>query len=132
MKNNFSLEFFEEFKYIDSDNEWKAFDTVFSIDAGGKCKFVSILAHHNTDTNRMDFLIGNFVAAFKLAPNVAVIQESLSVLGGIFSNSKVVFKDIPRSVTEDDLKMVFNFFYLVTFKNFADTTGVQATFPSLR
>lgn len=125
------LEFFGDFKYIEDDNEWKAFHTVFSIGAGGECKFVAILAHHNTTTHTIDLLIGDFVASFKLAPNVAVIQESASYAGGIYSDSKVVFKDLPRSVTEDDLKAIFDFFYIVTYKNFGDMVGVSVNFPSL-
>ena len=79
----------------------------------------------------MDLLIADFTASFKLAPNVAVIQESASYAGGIYSNSKVVFKDIPRDVTEDDLNAVFDFFYVVAFKNFGDLLNVKVVFPNL-
>ena len=97
-------------------NVWKAFHTVFNQGTGEDCKFVSIMAHHNSKDNTIDILIADFKAGFKLAPNIAVIQESKSILGGIYSDSKVVFKDIPRGVTTEDIQTVFDFFILLLLK----------------
>ncbi len=92
---------------------------------------MSILAHHDSAAHTIDLLIANFVASFKLAPNIAVIQKSASYAGGIFSKSEVVFKEMPREVTEEDLEAVFDFFYVVAFKNLGELVGLKIDLPQL-
>jgi hypothetical protein len=113
------------------DNVWKAFNSVYNQGTGENCKFISLMAHHNNTSNTIDILIANFKAGFKLAPNIAVIQESKSILGGIYSDSKIIFQEIPRGVTTEDIQTVFDFFYIVAFKNFADMLEVKVDFPKL-
>lgn len=113
------------------EETWSAYHMLFSMGSGGDCKFVTILAHHNGTSGKIDMLLSDMQASFKLAPDVMVIQESKSVLGGIYSDSKIRLKELPRGVTEDDMKAVFDFFYIVAFKNFADLVGLKVDLPTL-
>ena len=113
------------------EQTWTAYQSVFSVGQNGECKFVTILAHRNETSNKIDFLLSDMKATFKLAPDVLVIQDSKSVLGGIYSDSKIRLQEMPRSLTNDDLKAVFDFFYIVAFKNFADLLGIKVELPPL-
>lgn len=113
------------------EQTWSAYHIVFSQGTGGECKFVSILAHHNSTSNKIDFLLSDMKASFKLAPDVLVIQVSRSIAGGIYSDSKIKLQEMPKSITQDDLKAVFDFFYIVAFKNFADLLGIKVDLPTL-
>ena len=71
------------------EETWSAYHILFSVGTQGDCKFVSILAHHNSTSGKIDLLLSDMQSTFKLAPDVMVIQESRSVLGGIYSDSKI-------------------------------------------
>lgn len=117
----------EEIKWADS-TVWSAFDTLFSIDTQGNVKFASILAARN-DAGNYDFVYTDIKADFKLAPDVLVVKKSLSVLGGIWSDSKDEYQKVPRSLNPEDVQTVVQFFQIVAFKGFAEQFGFKLDFP---
>jgi hypothetical protein len=119
----------EEIKFTDS-SVWSAFDTLFSIDTQGSVKFASILSSRN-DSGSYDFVYTDIKGDFKLAPDVLVVRKSLSVLGGIWSDSKDEYQKVPRSLNPEDVQIVVQFFQIVAFKGFAEQFGFKLDFPKL-
>jgi len=126
----------EETKWVDN-NTWMAFNTIYSVNVGGQTKFCSILIGKtegkkgkNQDT--YDALISDVEATFQLAPNVLVIEKNLSILGGLWADTSIEYKDMPRSITHEDVKAVLEFFTVVAFKGFADQFGISYKMPSFK
>jgi len=101
--------------YMD-EGMWAMNNIMFDIDLGGSTKFTSILGAHDWANGKYNILICDLQTTFKLAPDMMVIEKSLSAAGGIFESKKDVYKKVPRSLTEDDMKAVMNFFFVLTFK----------------
>jgi len=105
-----------------------AYDFLFDINDGGSCKYVSLLIERRAD-DKINWLIADFVADFKLAPNVFVVRKAKSILG-IWSSSKDTFKIVPRGVTDTDLEFVFKWMQCISFKRFAELLGLAAPDPA--
>lgn len=110
-------------------NAWNAFNTLFALKDGGNVKFCSILIARNDEKNTYDFLFTDITAAFKFAPDVLVVSKKLSVLGGLWEDSKDEQISVPRSITQEDVQTVLAFFHIVAFKGFADQLGIKIDFP---
>jgi len=120
--------FLEECKWVES-NIWTAFNTLFSIDKGGNTKFASILISRNDSNDTYDFFYNDIKADFYLAPDTLVVSKKLSVLGGIWEDSKDEYIKVPKSLTTDDISTVLQFFQIVSFKGFAEQLGIKLEFP---
>ncbi|PAA93599.1 hypothetical protein BOX15_Mlig000053g1 [Macrostomum lignano] len=97
--------------------DWNKNDFLFDVNSGGHNAWVTVLSNRNED-GTFNFLIANVRQRFRLAPDVLIIKESKSVLGGIYQSEKYKFHRIPRSITEEDLQALTNFFNIITFKRF--------------
>ena len=117
-------------KFSDS-NTWNAYDMAFDKGDGGNCKFVSLLFNHDTANKKYNIFVADIKAQFDLAPDLAVIAHSKSIAGGIYSADTLEYKEIPASITENDIKNVLSFFKIVSFKNFADMIGLKLDFPEI-
>ena len=60
-----------------------------------------------------------------------VIEKQLSVAGGIWKSSTLKLKYIPATLTEDDIKAVFDFFYFLGIKSMGELLGLSITLPNL-
>lgn len=120
----------QDFEYMD-EQTWTTYKMAFNTNDGGDCKFVAILANRNSTSQKINMLITDVKAGFKLAPNTMVIKEARSYVGGIYSSDITKYQDVDRSITEDELKAVFNFFTVVVFKSFGDAVGINTDFPPL-
>lgn len=120
----------QDFEYMD-EQTWTTYKMVFNTKDGGDCKFVAILANRNSAAQKINMLITDVKAGFQLAPNTMVIREARSYVGGIYSSDITKYQDVDRSVTEDELAAIFNFFTVVAFKNFGDAVGITANLPPL-
>jgi hypothetical protein len=118
----------EESMFTDS-NVWTAFNTLFSVDNGGNTKFCSILVARNDETDKYDFVFTDMKADFKLAPDILVVSKKLSVLGGIWQDSKDEQVRVPKNITAEDIQTVMQFFQIVAFKGFAEQFGIKLEFP---
>ena len=82
-----------------------------------------VLAKHDKVLKKSNWLVADFKASFQLAPNLLVVQEKTSVLGGLWSETSERIVEIPASLTLDQLYIVFEFFEIVTFQRFAEIIG---------
>jgi len=99
---------------------WLASNILFSVEKGGNVKFASILCARNDVKNTYDFVFQDIQSEFKLAPDVMVISNKLSVLGGIWDDTQEQRINVPKSLNTEDITTVMNFFQIVVFKSFAD------------
>lgn len=120
----------EDFKFMDQQT-WTAYEIVYNVDDNGNCKYVAILANRNPEQGKSNFLITNVEAKFKLGTNLMIVKESKSVGGHIYSEEKMKIQEIPRYVTEDDVKSIFEFFNYVAFKNFGGLLGLDIGYPQV-
>ncbi len=111
--------------------EWKVYETVFSMDSEGNCKYLAVMGNKDKATKEFNIIYTNMEASFKLAPDIMIMQESTSILGGLFSESKVVLQELPRGIKLEELKSIFDFFTMIAFKQLADQYQVPATLPQL-
>jgi hypothetical protein len=118
----------EECKWVES-NIWTAYNTLFSINQGGDTKFASILIARNDANDTYDFFYNDIKAEFNLAPNTLVVSKKLSVLGGIWEDSKDEYIKVPKTLTTEDISTVLQFFQIVAFKGFAEQLGIKLEFP---
>jgi len=79
--------------------------------------------------DKYNFIISDVQATFQLSDDMLIVTKSLSVAGGIFSDTKDVIQRIPRNITPDDVKAVLNFFTVISFKNIAENLGVKVDDP---
>jgi hypothetical protein len=116
----------EESSYAET-NIWGCFDIAFSIDKEGKTKFASIFSNRS-ENGKFTYVIIEIVSEFELAKDLLVIEEKLSIMGGLWSDSKIKIKSIPKSLTNDEIKTVFSFFQIVTYKRLAEQFGIKLDF----
>lgn len=108
-----------------TSNIWVVFDITFAINSGAECKYVCVMARHDEINKKTDWLVSDVAATFTLAPDVLIIQQKQSYLGGLFGSSqeKIVLK--PASITKNQLNVVFEFFEVVSFERFAEILNIN-------
>jgi hypothetical protein len=121
----------QDIPYI-RDNMWSAVNTGFSIDNGGKFKFVSILTHKNFKQKEWDLMVTDIDADFFLMPDVWIYEDSLSVLGGIWADTKTREVEKIKGLNTEEVKAIMKFFQIVTFKAFADEYGIDIKWPNMK
>merc|ERR1711871_990329 len=85
---------------------WSEHDTSFTMKAGGQATHFTILANNNQNNSTIDVVFLTLAEQFALAPDVFVITQSHSLLGGIFSTSSIKFKQRPAGITDDQLTFI--------------------------
>ena len=107
-----------------SNQQWNKHDMLFDVNNGGNNRWMTFLSNRAKD-GTYNFLVVNIEQEFMLAPDVLVIEESKSVAGGIYESTKTKHKKVPRNLTSKDLKQLFGFFTVVSFKRFAANMGME-------
>ena len=75
---------------------------------------------------KIDVLFLTIGQEFALADNYFVISESKSILGGIFSSTKLKFKKIPAGISTEQLMFVSDYFSLLAYQQIALAEGITA------
>lgn len=85
------------------------------------------------ETGKIDVLMAFTIADFQLAPNVMVFTETKSVAGGIYSRQRDIYKEVPRSLTRDELEVITTFFQMLGLKSLCQLLGYgdKVEFPKL-
>ena len=110
-----------------TSNVWVVFNVIFSVKEGGNCKFVCVMASHDQENKKTDWLLANVGATFELAPDLMVVQTSHSYAWGAFSESEEKIVTKPASITMKELQVVFEFFEVVAFERFAEILHISST-----
>lgn len=125
---NYSADFDEMIKFIQFfDKEyWSSHDTTFNIGKGGSDTHFTMMANNNQNTSKIDVLFITLSEQFKVAPDVFVMTESHSYLGGIWSTAKIKFDKRPAGITSEQLQFVSQYFLLLAYQEIALAEGLPA------
>lgn len=122
----------EWIKFFDNIT-WSAHNTQFNIGQGGDDSQFTMFARNRQDDMKLDVFFLTCSQSFKKADNYFVISESRSILGGIWSSTKLKFKKIPAGLTDADLMFVSDYFQLLAYQQIALASGMEVppdpTFP---
>ncbi len=110
-----------------TSNVWVVFNVIFSVKEGGNCKFVCVMATHDQENKKTNWLLANVGATFELAPDLMVVQTSHSYAWGAFSKSEEKIVTKPASITMKELEVIFEFFEVVAFERFAEILNISNT-----
>jgi hypothetical protein len=125
-KRNVVKYILEESTYADS-NIWACSDIAFSKEDGAGVKFASIFSNRG-ENGKYTFVIIEIQTEFELAQDILVIEEKLSIVGGIWSESKIKLESTAKSLTQEDVKTIFSFFQIITYKRLAEQFGIKLDF----
>merc|ERR1711933_120609 len=98
-------------------------NTQFSIGKGGSDTAFTMFTRNRQSEQKLDVLFLTCSQEFTKADNYFVISESRSILGGIWSSTKLKFKRIPAGITDQDLMFVADYFQLLAYQQIALASG---------
>lgn len=100
-------------------NEIVIYKVLFNVNSGGDCKYICVMGQRR-ENGETDWLIGDVKAFFNLANDVLIMEKVASEFYGTYEKheSKVLYK--PKSVSDDDLNVLFKYFEVVVFEKFAE------------
>lgn len=98
---------------------WSEHDTTFNIGKGGQATHFTMMANNNQAESKIDVIFITCAEQFKLAPDVFVISQTHSYLGGIFSSTTIKFDQRPAGLSTTDLTFVSQFFLLLAYQEIA-------------
>ncbi len=107
-------------------NEIVIFRVLFSVDKGGDCKYICVMGQRNDDGKTTDWLVGDVRAEFTLAPDVLVLEKSTSYAWGLYKKYETKVVSIPKSLTQDQLSVLFKFFEICVFERFAELLNIES------
>lgn len=118
--------FIEGIEYVDGD-AWNSFDFLFDnkVPTDDSTTYATCLGTHNQGPDTYDFFTISNKINFKLAPNIMIMEDSLSVAGGIYSHQKERIVYLPREITKEDIKLIMTFFQGVSFKALGKLFGMK-------
>jgi hypothetical protein len=86
------------------DNAWYFNTASFDIKHNGDTTSVVSMSKADLEFGKAHVLTVTASGTFTLAPDVYIYEKFRSVAGGIYQNTKDVRKNVPRSLTSDDIK----------------------------
>eukprot|EP00164_Ancoracysta_twista_P000950 GFYU01001244.1.p1 GENE.GFYU01001244.1~~GFYU01001244.1.p1 ORF type:complete len:834 (+),score=307.27 GFYU01001244.1:140-2641(+) len=89
---------------------------VVSCDSTGECSYLLLLAQHFPTLKNTDLLVVKQGATFELAPNLLIVRRTTTDgISGAGRDTEDVISEHDRSVTQDDLDQVMDFFEIISF-----------------
>ena len=85
--------------------------------------------YHNKKAQYIDLFFTFTQASFKMAPNLVIIQESESSF--FHSESKTIFKEIPRGISMEEINQLYQFFQIVSLLSLSELIGAKLDSPLL-
>jgi hypothetical protein len=105
---------------------WSEHDTSWSIGQTGTSSHFTMLANNNQNTSKIDVVFLTIAEEFKLAPDIFVISQSHSFLGGLFSSTTLKFEKKPAAMKDEELTFVSQFFLLLAYQEIALAMNLPA------
>ena len=97
----------------------------FTKENGGTTVFITFLHRKNKIDNTYNIIYTYFSAQFTLSPDIWIWNKGLSVLGGIYENNEDYTKQVPRSLTQEDIEGLMKFMEMMNFKSLYASLGVS-------
>lgn len=92
---------------------------------GGECKYSTILGITNRDTKTTDWFVSDIKLTFSLAPDLLILRETTSYLGGLFESTKTSIREIPKNLTEEQMVTLGTYFQLITYQGFHNILDIS-------
>ena len=126
--DKYKQDFNDQIKWIQffDNTTWSEHDTQFSKGSGGTDTIFTMYARNREADGEVDLLFLKCDQTFKLAKDYFVISESKSILGGLFSSTKIKFKTKKAALTDKDLMFVSSYFSLLAYQQIALAEGLPA------
>ena len=131
---NQEYEYLFDFIEFQDMGGWGKQDILFKVKSDrAHANYASILAgreNKNGKTYFHFFFIFN-KAAFKLAPNIQM-KVTTKAFGIVYNSIKSEIKEIPASITAEDINAVFYFYNFVCLKLYANYFGIKYELPKVK
>lgn len=101
-------------------NQAMVTDGIIDTGNGSEDRFFTLASHLSEDGAYYNMVSMNMKTTFKLAPDIQVYKKSTSWVGGIYAEVEYELKEVPREVTEDDIKAISGFNVALAMKIFTD------------
>lgn len=85
-------------------DEWIPREFTFAVDTLGNCNSVMALSKYDMIDNLIHIFAIVVDGSFKLAPNIYIYENYLSAAEGIYESRKPVTKNVPKTITDKDIK----------------------------
>lgn len=113
------------------DFAWDRIDFLYSPAMNGSYNSLTLFKNGDSTKNTASFFIVDINANWILAPDLLMITEEKSILGGLISSSKQSIQEIPHVLTFDEAIKLQQFFMFIALGNIANSLGANITFPQI-
>lgn len=121
-----------EFAFWSENGVWNKCEMVYDDEAqANHYDSVTILVTESAKPDRHDIMIAYMTAEFNLAPDLLYIEDSKSILGGIFEGTKEYYEKKPKELTDEEIIAIISMYKMFSLKFVADVLGIKLTIPSL-
>ena len=100
-----------------SMGDWKSIDFIFK-NSKGTAKYINVMCATDRTVRESDFLIADVRASFELGPDLVVTTSTSSAFFGLIKWTKVKMVKRPAEISENTIRLLFNFFKLAAFEKF--------------
>lgn len=98
--------------------------TMFSVSSTSNANYLCIMSYRN-DQDQYSLYVVVMSNSFDLAPDMLIVKNSKSVLGGLFGSSDEHIVRVPHIMTPDDLQMLLDYFDIITYDRFMKYFNTQ-------
>ncbi len=99
---------------------------------GADCKYSTILGVRNRDGSTTDWFVSDIKLSFQLAPDILFLKQKTSSLWGLIKKEKITIKIIPKTLTEQQMSIIGEYFQIVTWQGFKDILSIEFRRRNLR
>ncbi|CAF2840576.1 unnamed protein product [Rotaria sp. Silwood2] len=113
------------------DFAWDRVEYLYSPTMNGSYNSVTMFKNGDSIKNTGSFFIIDIESNWQLAPDLLLIRESKSILGGIWEETKESIQEVPHMLTMEEAVLLQKFFMVIATGNLAGSLGVNVTYPQL-
>ncbi|CAF1494856.1 unnamed protein product [Rotaria sp. Silwood1] len=113
------------------DFTWDSIEYLYSPAMDGNYSSLTLFKNGDSVKNTASFFIVDIDANWQLAPDLLLIRESKSILGGIWEETKESIQEVSHILTMEEAVLLQKFFMVIAMGNMAATFGINATYPQL-
>ena len=113
------------------DFDWDRVEYLYSPTMNGSYNSFTLFKNGDSIKNTGSFFIVDIESNWQLAPDLLIIRESKSILGGIWEETNESIQEVPHVLTMEEAVLLQKFFMVIATGNLAGTLAVNVTYPQL-
>lgn len=110
---------------------WNMNKVTLSSSDGRGTRMVFMFTHNNGDSGTTDWIVADCNIVMELAPNIMVFEISKSYVGGLWGSDQYVFKELPATITENNINTISDFFFIFCIRMLSLQFGHPVDYPVL-